>query len=125
MIHEVTVEQVILIHQELVRAGPLRDRGLLEGAVRAPFQTVYQTDPYPSIAEKATKLAEGISRAQAFVDGNKRLAWLSTTTFLQINGLLVCAEQVEAAEWVLGLTGRGASFRVGAEWLSDRLDNVS
>lgn len=120
-----SVEQVILLHERFVAAGPLRDRGLLEGAVQAPYQIVFDHELYPTVALKATKLADGISRAQAFLDGNKRLAWLSTTTFLQLNGLIVCAPQDEAAQWVLELDGGPAGLRDAASWLNDRLDNLT
>lgn len=124
MIREITVEQVIAIHRTYVRAGPLRDRDVLEGAVASPFQSVFGLEPYPTVTQKAVKLAEGISRAQAFVDGNKRLAWLSLTAFLEINGLVVCADEVEAAEWVLGLQDDPNSLTAGTHWLNERLDNI-
>jgi death-on-curing protein len=50
--------------------------------------------------QSGAKLLEGIARAQAFVDGNKRIAWLSMIAFLHVNGLtleFIAAEEVEAA----------------------------
>lgn len=118
------MDQVIQIHETLVCAGPLRDRGVLEGAVAAPFQVVFGVEVHPTLVAKAVKLAEGISRAQAFLDGNKRLAWLSLTTFLHLNGLRVCASQADGAEWVLSLHEAEDALVIPTAWLNDQLDSL-
>ncbi len=42
-------------------------------------------DAYPDLWLKAAALMESVEKNHALVDGNKRLAWLSTVTFLRIN----------------------------------------
>ncbi len=121
-----SVEQVILLHQEQVGAGPLLDRGKLDGAVNAPFQEGFGVAFYPTVVQKAVKLVDGISRAQAFRDGNKRLAWLALTSFLNVNGLvLVELEDGEAARWVLTLRGDEDGLREAALWLNARLETLT
>ncbi|MDY3986771.1 MAG: Fic family protein, partial [Peptoniphilaceae bacterium] len=56
--------QILLFHQELIdRFGGVqgvRDEGLLDSALNAPFRTFAGNDLYPSILEKAAKLGYGI-----------------------------------------------------------------
>lgn len=119
------MEQVILLHREFVQAGPLVHRDKLEGAVATPFQVVFDVELYPTITAKAVKLVDGISRAQAFMDGNKRLAWLTMVTFVQANGLILQhIDPEEAALWVIGLKGDETGLTEGTIWLNRRLDNT-
>jgi len=100
MIQRITVALVIQIHREQVCSAGLRSRDLLDAAVAAPFSGTVDREFYPTMASKAAKLLEGIARAQAFVDGNKRVAWLSMVAFPNVNGLTLedtPAHEVEAA----------------------------
>ena len=100
MIQRITVEIVIQIHRDEVCSAALRSRDSLDAAVAAPFAGTVDREFYPTMAGKAAKMLEGIARAQAFVDGNKRVAWLSMIAFLHVNGLaldFIAAEEVEAA----------------------------
>lgn len=120
------VDQVILIHQEHVAAGPLLHFDKLDGAVAAPFQDVFGHELYPTLVLKAVKLIDGISRAQAFQDGNKRLAWLSGMALLQINGLfLQDLPAEEAADFVLNMDGGEDGLREAARWMNDRIVTLS
>ena len=40
----------------------------------------------PSLAEIAAAYAFGIAKAHAFIDGNKRTAFVTAATFLRLNG---------------------------------------
>lgn len=80
------VEDLLMLTRDL-GAGPVRDVGLLESAVARPRASVFGEDAYPTIHLKAAALLHSICRNHALVDGNKRLAWLATVVFLDINGL--------------------------------------
>ena len=67
--------------------GPVRDIGLLDSAVARPRSSAFGEDAYSSISLKAAALLHSITNNHALVDGNKRLAWLATTVFLDLNGL--------------------------------------
>jgi death-on-curing protein len=71
----------------LLGIGPVRDVGLLDSAVARPRSSAFGEDAYPSISLKAAALLHSITNNHALVDGNKRLAWLATTVFLDLNGL--------------------------------------
>lgn len=66
---------------------PVRDVGLLAAAVARPQTIVGERDAYPSLCEKAAALLQSIVGNHALVDGNKRLGWVATAVFLQINGV--------------------------------------
>ena len=67
--------------------APIRDIGLLGSAVARPQTTAFGEDAYLDIWTKAAALLHSIVRNHALVDGNKRLGWLATAVFLQINGI--------------------------------------
>ncbi len=66
-------------------AGPVRDLGLLDSAAARPRSSAFGQEAYPTLALKAAALLHSIARSHALVDGNKRLAWLATVVFLDLN----------------------------------------
>jgi death-on-curing protein len=70
---------------------PIRDLGLLGSAVARPRTTAFGSDAYPDIWTKAGALLHSIVNNHALVDGNKRLGWLATAVFLELNGASVAA----------------------------------
>lgn len=68
---------------------PIRDRGLLGSAAARPQVTAFGDDAYPDIWTKAAALLHSVVKNHALVDGNKRLGWLATAVFLEINGIAV------------------------------------
>ena len=70
---------------------PIRDIGLLGSAVARPRTRPFGVDAYPDIWTKAASLLQSIVKNHALVDGNKRLGWLATAVFLEINGAGVSA----------------------------------
>jgi death-on-curing protein len=65
----------------------LRDAGLLEAALFRP-----QTGYYADLIGQAAALWESLTRNHAFVDGNKRIGFAATYTFLAINGRRITAD---------------------------------
>jgi death on curing protein len=78
------LEDVLNLVQHL-DLGTVRDFGLLDSATARPRSSAFGRDAYPTIALKAAALLHSIARNHALVDGNKRLAWLATTVFLDLN----------------------------------------
>ena len=70
---------------------PIRDAGLLGSAVARPQTSVGGDDVYPTVWSKAAALLQSIVANHALIDGNKRLGWLATAVFLEINGASVAA----------------------------------
>lgn len=82
-------------------AGPVRDVGLLESAAARPRTSLFGEDAYPSIEGKAAALLHSLARNHPLVDGNKRLAWLATTVFLDLNGYRVGIDHEPAFDLVM------------------------
>lgn len=66
---------------------PIRDIGLLGSAAARPQTTAQGEDAYPDLLTKAAALLQSIVNNHALVDGNKRLGWLATAVFLELNGI--------------------------------------
>lgn len=66
--------------------GPVRDVGLLDATTTRPRSSAFGQDAYPAVALKAAALLHSLAGNHALVDGNKRLAWLATVVFLDLNG---------------------------------------
>lgn len=101
------IDLCLKIYGQEVNAGPLRDREKLESALAQPFQSFGGADLYPTLIEKVARLTFGIAEAQAFQDGNKRLAWLIAVIFLKLNGVELDVDQDEAAHVIRALGTRG------------------
>ncbi len=66
---------------------PIRDVGLLGSAAARPQTSAFGVDAYADLVTKAAALLQSIVNNHALVDGNKRLGWLSTAVFLELNGV--------------------------------------
>lgn len=66
---------------------PIRDAGLLAAAAARPQASAFGTDAYPDIWTKAAALLQSIVGNHPLIDGNKRLGWLATAVFLELNGV--------------------------------------
>lgn len=78
---------VMLAELLLGTPAPVRDIGLLGSATARPMASAFGEDAYPDLWTKAAALLQSIVCNHALVDGNKRLGWLATATFLTINGI--------------------------------------
>lgn len=84
-------DDVVAIHDAQVQehggAEGIRDAGLLMSALAAPQQTFGGHFLHPTLPEQAAAYLFHISRNHAFVDGNKRTAWVVCLAFLEVNGV--------------------------------------
>ncbi len=92
-----TIEEILLIHSTLIaKTGGLdglRDIGLLESAIYSASSAFGDEEQYPSIPEKAARLAYSITTNHAFIDGNKRIGVLTMLMTLKLNRItLVCTQ---------------------------------
>ena len=81
-----------LVHLASVLLGeppPIRDLGLIGSAAARPQTTVFGEDAYPDVWTKAAALLQSVVKNHPLVDGNKRLGWLATAVFLELNDVLV------------------------------------
>lgn len=86
---------IYLERDEIVAGGAIAcgfqvivaDEGLLQSAVARPQASAFGDDAYPTLWDKGAALLHSLARNDAFVDGNKRTAWVSAWGFLRLNGI--------------------------------------
>jgi death on curing protein len=97
---------------------PIRDMGLLGSAAARPQTTVFGEDAYPDIGTKAAALLQSVVKDHPLVDGNKRLGWLSTAVFLELNGVATQhATDDDVYEFVVGIAAGAGTIEELAEGL--------
>ena len=105
----------------LLGAGPVRDIGLLDSAAARPRSQAFGQDAYRTLALKAAALLHSLVGNHALVDGNKRLGWLATVVFLDLNGAAPDLDDDMAFALVVDV----AAGAVGVEEIAARLAVVS
>jgi death on curing protein len=120
-----TVAEVIAIHHHQIDeyggGHGLRDQGALESAVFRP-----QTGYYIGLGEEAAALLESLVNNHAFVDGNKRVGFAATHTFLLMNGFDLDVSSKTAFEFMMKALADGKfRFALLNDWISGHLVAVS
>ena len=115
--------QVTALHSALIREfggiDGIRDEGLLESALAAPFQTFGGEPVYPSLQAKAAQLGFGLIRNHPFVDGNKRIGAHTMLVFLAVNGIELRYEQQELIDIVLSVAAGQIGRQGLLQWILD------
>ena len=115
--------QVTALHSALIREfggiDGIRDEGLLESALAAPFQTFGGEPVYPSLQAKAAQLGFGLIRNHPFVDGNKRIGAHTMLVFLAVNGIELRYEQQELIDIVLSVAAGQIERQGLLQWILD------
>ena len=114
------LEDLLQLTRDL-RAGPVRDVGLLDSAAARPRSSAFGEDAYPTLTLKAAALLHSICRNHALVDGNKRLAWLAATVFLDLNSVVVTLSDDDA----FGLVMRVAEGSADVEDIAAVLEEAT
>ena len=116
----ITKAAVLLLHEESIAtfggARGLSEEGLLDSAL-ARARNAHAYHPEKSIAELAATYAFGLAKNHAFVDGNKRAAFLSIGVFLAINGFTLNAAQPDAIRTMLAVANGDLDEDALASWI--------
>ena len=114
-------QQVLKMHSDLLaRTGGLdglRDEGLLESALAAPFQTYDAQELFRSIQEKAARLAYGLIQNHPFIDGNKRIGAHAMLVLLAHNGIELIYTQDELSDIILKIAASTVSYEDLLAWI--------
>jgi death on curing protein len=108
------------IHADQVRehggqAG-LRDEGLLESALARP-RHVWSYDPDAGLPRLAAEYGFGLARNHAFLDGNKRTAFVAMNVFLILNGYEIETAETEAVDVMLRLATGSLDLDGLVQWI--------
>ena len=96
-------------------ASGIRDQGLLESALARPENLAAYGEP--DYASLAASYGFGLAKNHAFVDGNKRVAFLSVGLFLFKNGYRLNATQTDATLAILGVASGELDESAFADWI--------
>lgn len=114
---------LLLLHDEsLAEHGGLsglRDEGLLDSALARPLHLA--ACGQPDLAELAAAYGIGVAKNHAFVDGNKRAAFLAVGLFLALNGYRLAAGQIEATQAMLAVAAGELDEAAFAAWLRQHM----
>lgn len=91
-----------------------RDEGLIESALLRPRH--HAAYGKPDIADLAASYAYGLLRDHAFIDGNKRTAFLVALVFLMDNGHTLSAPHDEALAVMLDTAAGKVTQEMLAAW---------
>ena len=110
---------LVLLHADSLAehggAPGLRDEGLLESALARPLNLAAYGQP--DVASLAASYGVGLAKNHAFVDGNKRAAFLAMGLFLGLNGQRLIASQADATLTMLSVAAGTLDEAALADWL--------
>lgn len=119
----IEAEIALAVHDRQLseHGGPvgLRDAAMFESAlVRPRNQWAYGVD---DLCALAAAYAFGVARNHAFVDGNKRTAWVLARLFLGLNGVRLQFDPMDAVNRMLALAAGELSEDELAGWFRERV----
>ena len=111
-----TQEVHIIYVRQIARHGGasgLRDEGLLQGALQRPINK-WQ---YENTNTFECTTAFGIAKVHVFVDGNKRTAFVTSVTYLRLNGWHFVTGSAEGVAFMEDLALGAVSEESFENWL--------
>lgn len=122
-----TYDQVVATHSRQLRrfggAPGLRDEGMLLSALERPINK-WQYEQ-PDLAALAAAYAFGLAKNHAFVDGNKRAAFLTMVVFLRKNNVRFAPDQAHATAIMISLAAGEVSEQSLARWIRNSWPNAT
>ena len=117
----VSYEQVVAVHSRQLRrfggAPGLRDEGMLRSALERPVNKwQYEQAGMPVLA---AAYAFGLVKNHAFVDGNKRIAFMTMVMFLRKNDIRFSPHPAVATKMFFALAAGEVSEESLTRWIKD------
>ena len=116
-----TEEEIIRLHGKLIEAtggtDGVRDIGLLSSAICNAYGGFGDVEAFPTIEEKAARLAYALVENHAFVDGNKRIGILVMLMTLKLNGVLIAYTQAELIQLGLSIADGSRKYEDIFAWI--------
>ncbi|HEY8054652.1 MAG TPA: type II toxin-antitoxin system death-on-curing family toxin [Terriglobales bacterium] len=117
-------QALLLLHQESLAifggSSGIRDEGLLDSALARP-QQLQNYRPSCSLADLAASYGFGLAKNHAFVDGNKRVAFLAIGLFLAENNSALAVGQAEAVHIIRMLAAGEMGEAELSAWVGQHL----
>lgn len=116
-------EVAISLHLEMAKVTGgdvgVRDAGLLDSALNAPYQSFGGEDLYKTVEEKAARLGFSLIANHPFVDGNKRIGIYIMLVFLEVNGVELDPSDDEVIRVALAVASSEMSYDELHRWILD------
>ena len=117
----VPLRAVVAIQGELIAEhgglqGPPR-QGDLEAALGRPVNLHAYCESPPTLPWLAAAYGFALARGHCFPDGNKRVALAIVDVFLQLNGMELTADELDAVSTIQSLAAGELSEDQLAEWI--------
>lgn len=120
-----TVQEVVEAHEATLRrhggAPGIREPALLDSAVHVPQATYGGEYLHPGVFDMAAAYLLHLCMNHAFVDGNKRAAWLAAKIFLRLNRYRLKPRRRDAVAFVRRIaSGELRDWREISRWLAQQ-----
>jgi death-on-curing protein len=120
-----TKEPIITLHEAIYERyggsyGVLNE-GMLDSALKAPFQTFGGEELFPDTKDKILRLAYGLIKNHSFRDGNKRIGALVLLVLLELNGWHVNATNEEFADIIMGIAASEKDDEDLKQWVESHV----
>lgn len=121
-----TYEHVVLINRTLVAryggAGHhVRDDGPLHNALHVIQGPIFGVEQFPTLEEKACKIAHAIATGHVFTDGNKKTAASALDLVLNLNGSSLEVAEDDLVQVMYDLADNRLTFDQFVEWVRNRV----
>lgn len=113
---------ILAVHDEQLAehggAVGLRDEGLLDSALARPLHL----DAYgqPDVADLAAAYGVGLAKNHAFIDGNKRTAFVAMELFLVLNSHELLASDADCVLTMLAVAAGEIDEPAFAAWIREK-----
>ena len=115
----VPLQALLIVHDRQISrhggATGIRDLSLLEAGCARPMNLANYEDP--DVFALAASYVFGIAKAHAFVDGNKRTAFVAAFTFLALNGVPRRPDPIIGVRMMEDIASDVVSEKEFADWL--------
>ena len=103
------IDDLIELHEESIETfggiPGVRDRGALESSLARAAQIIAYAERDVDVVDLAAEICASICRNHAFVDGNKRIAFIALGINLELNGFYLDAREADAESTMMQLAG--------------------
>jgi death-on-curing protein len=97
--------------------GGVRDEALFQAALARPLNKWHYDEPRPDIFELAAAYAFPLCKGHVFHDGNKRTSHAAAAIFLEMNGWVHDADEIEVVRTMIGVADGSIKETALAAWL--------
>ena len=112
-----SLEDILEVAAGVLPEVLVREIGLLASAAARPQSSAFGEDAYADLETKAAALMHSLAKNHPLVDGNKRLAWAATRTFLILNDADMTYTVDDAESLVIGVATGELDVPDIAHWI--------